>query len=162
MVCKSPVVRRPASFFWDEIDRWLVANLGGLVRELFALFGVTSVARAYSEDLRIRVVRLVEGGTSVRAAAKIFGVSASTSANWVRRWRKEKSVAPNPVRGHRRALLTDHSDRLLKLAKSGSDLTLEEIRASLKKIGVNVSLWTIWSFFNRQNIRLKKKKKRRA
>ena len=38
MVCKSPVVRRPASFFWDEIDRWLVANLIGLVRELFALF----------------------------------------------------------------------------------------------------------------------------
>ena len=97
---------------------------------------------------------------SVRATAKIFGISASTSANWVRRWQKEKSVAPSPVRGCRRSLLADYSDRLLKLVEDNADLTLEEIRALLEKTGVRVSLWTIWSFLNRRGIRLKRTRTR--
>lgn len=114
------------------------------------------MARAYSEDLRIRLVRLVESGTSARSAAKLFGVSASTSVKWVQRWRREKSVAPNPVRGHRRPLLEGHANWLLELIKAKSDITLEEIRIQLRKRGVRVSLWTVWSFYQRQKISFKK------
>ena len=116
--------------------------------------------RAYSEDLRIRLVRLVESGVSARHAAEVFGVSSSTAVKWIRRWRNEKSVAPNPARGHRRALLADHSDWLLKLVEKNADLTLEEIRKLLKKRGIHVSLWTIWIFLNRRHIKLKKMRRR--
>ena len=116
--------------------------------------------QAYSEDLRIRLIRLVESGTSARAAAKVFGVSESTAAKWMKRWRAEKSVAPSPVRGHRQALLTAYSDQLLKLIEDDADLTLEEIRAHLEKNGVRVSLCTIWNFCKQFRIKLEKKRGR--
>jgi transposase len=118
------------------------------------------MARAYSEDLRIRLVRYVEGGVSARSAAKVFAVSESSAIKWMQRWRREKSVASNPERGHRRRLLDDHSDWLLALIESKTDITLDEIRTRLKKRGVRVSLWTIWSFFDRHNVSFKKKRLR--
>lgn len=114
------------------------------------------MARAYSEDLRIRLVRLVESGTSARSAAKLFDVSASTAVKWMQRWRREKSVSPNPVRGHRHRLLDGQADWLLELIETKHDLTLAEIRLRLKKRGVRVSLWTVWSFYERQKISFKK------
>jgi transposase len=114
------------------------------------------MARAYSEDLRVRLVRLVEGGTSARSAAKLFEVSASTAVKWMQRWRREKSVTPNPMRGHRRRLLDGQADWLLELIEAKHDLTLAEIRLRLKKRGVRVSLWTVWSFYERQKVSFKK------
>jgi transposase len=117
-----------------------------------------AMSAAYSEDLRIRLVWYVDQGSSARSAAKLFGVSASTAVKWMQRWRREKSVAPNPVRGHRRRLLDRHGDWLLALIQSKTDITLEEIRAKLEKRGVRVSLWTIWSFYDRHDFSFKKKR----
>src|ERR1700682_4815540 len=118
------------------------------------------MARAYSEDLRVRLVRLVESGASARSAAKLFKVSASTTIKWMQRWRREKSVAPNPVRGHRHRLLDGQADWLLELIETQHDLTLSEIRLRLKKRGVRVSLWTVWSFYERQKVSFKKNRVR--
>ncbi len=118
------------------------------------------MARAYSEDLRIRLVGVVDEGTSARSAAKLFRVSASTAVKWMQRWRREGSVAPHPVRGHRRALLDGYADWLLELVETKSDLTLEEIRARLRKRGVVVSLWTVWSFYERSQMSFKKNRVR--
>jgi transposase len=90
------------------------------------------MSRAYSEDLRIRLVQLVENGTSARSAAKLFKVSASTAVKWMQRWRRERNVAPNPVRGHRPRLLDHHADWLLELVATKPDMTREEIRARLR------------------------------
>ena len=114
------------------------------------------MARAYSQDLRIRLVRYVEGGVSARAAAKVFGVSESSAIKWMQRWHRQKSVAPHPVRGHRRQLLERHTDWLLEVIEIKTDLTLEEIRAQLKKRGMRVSLWTVWRFYDRHGISFKK------
>lgn len=118
------------------------------------------MARAYSEDLRVRLVRYVEGGVSARSAAKVFGVSESSAIKWMQRWRREKSVTPNPVRGHRRRLLDDHADWLLELIRIKTDITLDEIRVRLRKRGVRVSLWTVWSFYDRHDFSFKKKRLR--
>ena len=45
---------------------------------------------------------------------------------------------------------------LLETVEEKSDLTLEEIRTRLKKRRVRVSLWTVWSFYNRHEISFKK------
>ncbi|HZR90377.1 MAG TPA: helix-turn-helix domain-containing protein, partial [Bradyrhizobium sp.] len=44
--------------------------------------------QALSEDLRIRVVRAVEGGLSRRAAAERFGISAASAVRFVKDWRE--------------------------------------------------------------------------
>jgi transposase len=106
------------------------------------------------------LVRYVEGGVSARAAAKVFGVSESAAIKWMQRWRRQGSVAPDPVRGHRRQLLEIHADWLLEVIETKTDLTLEEIRAQLKKRGMRVSLWTVWSFYDRHDISFKKKRLR--
>lgn len=118
------------------------------------------MSRPYSQDLRVRLVRYVEGGVSARAAAKVFGVSESAAIKWMQRWRRQGSIAPNPVRGHRRQLLEGQADWLLQIIETKTDLTLEEIRAQLKKRGVRVSLWTVWSFYDRHDISFKKKRLR--
>src|SRR5215831_5911818 len=48
-------------------------------------------ARAYSGDLRVRVIGAVEGGLSARAAARRLGVAESTATAWVGRWRRRGS-----------------------------------------------------------------------
>jgi transposase len=117
------------------------------------------VSRAYSEDLRIRVVRYVEGGASRRSAAKLFGVSPSIAVKWLQRWRLKKSVAPSR-RGHRRAVLDRHTDWLMDLVREKPDITLAEIAAKLTRRGVRVSLSTIWSFYDRHEFSFKKKRVR--
>jgi transposase len=107
--------------------------------------------------MRIRVVRIVEGGRSARSTAKLFSISASSAVKWVQRWRRVGSVAPNSVRGHRRPVLEAHAEWILRLVEAKPDLTLEEIRAELGKRGVIASIGTIWNFFDRRKISFKKK-----
>jgi transposase len=118
------------------------------------------MSRSYSEDLRIRLVRHVESGASRRGAAKLFGVSASIAVKWMQRWRNTKSVAPSSVRGHRRQALAADSDWLMQLVREKPDITLAEIRALLTRRGVRVSLSTIWTFYERNDVSFKKKRLR--
>lgn len=118
------------------------------------------MARAYSEDLRIRFVGIVESGRSARSTAKLFSISASSGVKWAQRWRREKSVAPSKARGHRRSPLEAHAAWLLQLIREKVDLTLEEIRAKLAKRGVRVAVSTVWSFYDRHKISFKKNRVR--
>src|SRR3546814_11873194 len=60
------------------------------------------MARAYSIDLRERVVAAVEReGLSRHAAAARFGVAPSGAIKWVQRHRATGSVAPRQLVGHK-------------------------------------------------------------
>ena len=115
------------------------------------------MARAYSDDLRGRLVKVVENGCSARSTAKLFAVSPSSAIKWVQRWRRDGSLAASPVRGHRRPILEAQAKWLLQLIETRPDLTLEEIRAQLEKRGVKVSIGTVWNFYDRHDISFKKK-----
>jgi transposase len=113
---------------------------------------------AYSEDLRIRLVRAVRGGMSARAAARLFEVSESSGVKWAQRWRKTGSVKPSATRGHRRSPLDAHSAWLLGLIEAKPDLTLEEIgQQLLREKGLSAGITSIWRFFERHQISFKKK-----
>jgi transposase len=114
------------------------------------------MTRAYSSDLRERVIGAVAGGLSARSVSKIFAVSASSAIKWVRQWRFDGRTAPSPVRGHRRAVLEPHAAWLLDLIGVQSDITLEEVRALLRERGIVVSVATVWSFYDRHGISFKK------
>jgi transposase len=115
------------------------------------------MTRAYSSDLRERVICAVAGGLSARSVAKVFAVSASSAIKWVQQWRIDGRTAPSAVRGHRRSVLEPHALWLLDLIGARSDITLEEIRTLLRERGISVSVATVWSFYDRHGISFKKK-----
>jgi transposase len=57
----------------------------------------------YSNDLRVRVIQVVEGGVAARAAARQFVIGDATAIRWVKRWRETGSFeapigqGPEPV-----------------------------------------------------------------
>src|SRR3974390_3836896 len=57
------------------------------------------MAKAYSCDLRERVIEAVEMGASRREAAERFELSVSSAVRWLQRWRDERSAAPKPRGG---------------------------------------------------------------
>ena len=114
------------------------------------------MTRAYSADLRERVIGSVAGGLSARSVAKVFPVSASSAIKWVQQWWIDGRTAPSAVRGHRRAVLEPHALWLLDLIGARSDITLEEIRTLLRERGISVSVTTVWSFYDRHGISFKK------
>jgi transposase len=119
------------------------------------------MAKPYSRDLRERVVAAVAGGLSRRRAAALFGVGVSTAIGWLRQWRESGRVAAKPMGGDRRSRLTGERDWLLERIAAAPDLTLEELRAELRGRGVVVGYGTVWRFFAREQITLKKSHARR-
>ena len=55
--------------------------------------------RAYSADMRVRVIARVESGASRREAAEHYEVSASTAVTWVRCFRESGRCAAKPRGG---------------------------------------------------------------
>jgi transposase len=118
------------------------------------------MTKAYSNDLRERVIRAVEGGVSARKAARIYWISPSSAIKWVQRWRTTGGFAPSPARGHRRSPLTDHAGWLLALIAGQPDITLEEMRSLMRERGVSTSNTSLWRFFDLRGISFKKKPSR--
>src|ERR1700735_485061 len=70
--------------------------------------------RAYSQDLRERVVAFVDCGHSRRAAAAHFDVSPSFVINLMTAYRARGSLAPKRLGGRRHAKLDPHRVFLLR------------------------------------------------
>ena len=111
--------------------------------------------KSYSEDLRERVVQVVEAGATRQAAAARFRVSASSAIRWVQRWRASGEIAAKP-RGGSASPLEDHEAVLLGLASEQPDLTLDELCAVLKERQITTSRVSIWRFFSRHGLSFKK------
>jgi len=113
---------------------------------------------AYSNDLRVRVIHVVESGAAARAAARQFAIGDSTAIRWAKRWRETGSFKANSVKGQSRSPLKRYEQWLLELVRREPDLTLEEIQGRLldehqRKAGIS----SIWRFFDRHSISFKKK-----
>jgi len=116
------------------------------------------MARAFSLDLRERVVAAVEkGGMSRRRAATQFGVGISTVIAWVRRFRETGSVAPGKMGGHKpKAIAGEHRVWLLQRAKE-RDFTLRGLVVELAERGLKVDYRSVWNFVHAEKLSFKKK-----
>ena len=115
------------------------------------------MSRGYSLDLRERVIALVEGGMSRRAAARQLMVSASSSIKWRQRFEKTGSFAEKPGKKSRPSPLDDHAEWLLALVVGESDLTLAEIEARLlAERQFKTTDSSISRFFRRHGVSYKK------
>src|SRR5438477_12153238 len=86
-----------------------------------------AMPKAYSGDLRERVVEAVATGASRREAAERFEVSVSSAVKWLQRWRERRSAAPK-LRGGSISPLEEFVTEILALVAEQPDLTLVETR----------------------------------
>ena len=91
------------------------------------------MARAYSQDLRERVLEAAAKGMSARQAAERFGVGVSTAIVWVRRARVDGERSARRQGQPRGSKLDAQRDYLLGLVEATTDITLKEMQARLRE-----------------------------
>jgi transposase len=114
--------------------------------------------KAYSCDLRERVIDAVETGASRREAAERFEISVASAVKWLQRWCKAKSAAPKP-RGGSISPLEKVAAQVLSLIAEQPDLTLVETVAELRKRRIKTSRSSLWRFLDRNNIEVAKERR---
>ena len=115
------------------------------------------MSKPLSVDLRERVVAAVDGGLSRRKAADRFGVSISSAIRWAAQVRRTGDVQPRRSGGDKRSgRIEAHAPVILAAVEGKPDITLVELRDLLATQGVAVAVSTLWRFFARRKITLKK------
>ncbi len=121
------------------------------------------MSKALSVDLRARVVAAIEEGASCRQAALRFGVSAASAIRWRALARSRGDVRPGPLGGDRRSgRIEAHAALILSLVEAKDDITLAELKERLAEQGLSVGVGTLWRFFDRHKITLKKSRRTRT
>jgi transposase len=115
------------------------------------------MARALSVDLRQRVVAAIGRGLSRRQAAERFGVSAASAVRWAAQAASSGDLTPQKQGGDRRsARIEAEADFILDAVEAKEDITLTELQVKLAERGLRVGLGTLWRFFRRRHITVKK------
>jgi transposase len=117
------------------------------------------MARAYSEDLRDRVIDAVTiEGMSCRGAAERFDISESSAIRWVRRYRQLGERGPVGTGGHRPSKLQPHRMWLLHVIEEEPDITLAALSEKfLAEKNVKATTGMLSYFFISEGISFKKK-----
>jgi transposase len=116
------------------------------------------MAKALSVDLRERVIAAVESGVSGRQVALRFEVSPSSVSRWRGKLVQEGEIAPKRQGGDRRSgRIEAYAELILNTVTAAPDITLAELQAMLKDEGLTVGIGSIWRFFDRRKITLKKR-----
>ena len=115
------------------------------------------MARAYSQDLRDRVIDAALAGMAARQTAVRFGVGTATAIVWVRRARETGERTARPQGQPRRSKLDPHRDFLLGLIEAKDDISLVEMQERLAaERGIRASVGAIWTFLDCCNMTVKK------
>lgn len=115
------------------------------------------MGRAYSQDLRDRVLVSVDGGMAPSEAAELFRVDVSYIYKVLIRRRTTGITAARPWAAGVRPKLKDYEEMLRGHVTEFCDATLEEIRAWLMaEHDLKVSIGCLWNTLKRMRLRLKK------
>jgi|SRR6516164_6141858 transposase len=112
--------------------------------------------RAYSMDLRVRVLADCDAGMTTSAVADKYSVSPA----WVRRLKQRRAngtgIEPLPGRPGPKPCLVQGSDadRLRRLADAQPDLSAQEYR---DRLGLACHATTVWRALRRLGLTFKKK-----
>lgn len=115
------------------------------------------MGKAYSQDLRERVLFSVDGGTAVRAVAATFRVSVSYIYKAVGRRRATGETTARRSGGGPKPKLADHDEALRGRIAAVPDTTLAELQAwFLSTRALEVSVGCLWKRLNHLGLALKK------
>jgi transposase len=120
------------------------------------------MAKPLSEDLRVRVIRAVEGGMSRRAAAERFGISVASAVRFVKEWRDSGATKAKRLGGDQRSQrIEEHRDAIMNAIEAKPDMTLVELAEMLEsERGASFAPSSIWRFLDRHGVTFKKKRAR--
>ena len=100
----------------------------------------------------------VAAGSTHREAAARFGVSAASVSRWRALERRQGDARPGPLGGDRRSgRIEAHGEAILALIDGEPDMTLHEMRKALAARGLQFGIGTLWRFFRRHGVSLKKR-----
>jgi len=114
--------------------------------------------KAYSEDLRIRVLVALDGGIPVAQVARTFQISVSS----IRRWKAQQTalghLRPKRPSGRPRRIGPSAETRLLSQLNAAPDATLpEHVSNWTNEQGTSLSRWTMSRAIARLRISRKKR-----
>lgn len=81
--------------------------------------------KAYSPDLRQRILAAVQAGDTHAAVARRFCVERSTVRRYLQRWERTGSLAATPIPGDTPAIPPTHYPALLAQLRALPDATLD-------------------------------------
>ena len=102
--------------------------------------------KAYSMDLRVRVLADCDAGLGTMTVAQKYRVSDSWVRNLKRQRRETGEVGPRQQRVSHATKLDAHQERLRELVTQQPDATLLELQ---RRLGVSVAPATIWRTLRR-------------
>jgi transposase len=115
--------------------------------------------KAYSPDLREKVLRAVDQGKSRREIANVFGVSLATLKRYLKQRRETGNVLPKPIPGRPSKKFAPLEAGLVAQLKAHSDATLEDhCRLWEQTHGMRVSTSTMSRAIRRVGWTRKKKR----
>jgi len=122
------------------------------------------MAKAYSQDLRDRVLEAVEkDGMSRRAAGERFGVSESSAIKWMERLERTGSRTAARMGGYKPRKLDPYREFLEAARAAKPDITLQALCDSLlAERGVCSDTSMMSRFFRRIGVTFKKRPSSRA
>lgn len=119
------------------------------------------MARAYSQDLRDRVLKAASEGLSNRQAAKRFGISPSAAIKWIERARTTGETGPRRQGQPRGSKLDAHAEFILGVLAEQPDITLNEMLERLRsERNLPVGMGTLSRFYAARSITFKKNRTR--
>jgi transposase len=115
------------------------------------------MTKPYSVDLRERVAFAVgRDGMSRQAAARRFGVVASTAIHWVKRFSETGSLTPDQIGGHCEKKISGTHDEWLVRRCREREFNLRGLVIELSERGVVVSYSTVWKFVHANKLSYEK------
>lgn len=117
--------------------------------------------KPYSNDLRARVIQVIEEGATREEAAERYSVSLSSVGRFLRLDRETGSVSPAKFGGYKGYALAAHEEQVRRLVAEQPDITLAELQAKLAKKKVTVGQSSIFRFLRHVKLTFKKKPARR-
>ena len=109
--------------------------------------------RAYSNDLRERVIADRKAGLESLEIAEKYSVSRSWVNDLWLRYRKTGSFEPKKMGGHKKPILQERAAEIRKAMEDKPDSTLKELR---ERLGFTGSLQTVSSMLLRLGYSFKK------
>jgi transposase len=97
------------------------------------------MARALSDDLRLRVLKASSAGMSARLTAARFGVGISTTIRWIAR-AKDGEATSRPQGWQRSSSLDAHEAFVVEMIDDRKDVTLDEMVECLsleRQVGIS-------------------------
>ena len=113
--------------------------------------------KAYSNDLRLRVVAAMQGGETCRAVAAGFDIAPSTAVKWLRRFKQSGSTAPAKIGGYLAPALDPHESWIRDQVRKCPEITVRELTRRVNEtLSLAVGRDAVWRFPGRCGLSHKK------